>query len=66
MLRCSKVSKVSHAFTLTYLGYMFDDEYEHVCLDDLFMMQSHVYLDLAMFVFLPCILAAMICLLSWM
>jgi len=44
---------------------MFDDEYEHVCLDDLFMMQSHVYLDLAMFVFLPCILVAMICLLPW-
>ena len=46
--------------------YMFDDEYEHVCLDYLFMMQSHVYLDLAMLMFLPCILATMICLLPWM
>ena len=24
---------------------MFDDEYENVCLDDLFLMQSHVHLD---------------------
>ena len=42
---------------------MFDDEYENVYLDDLFLMQSHVYLDLAMFVILPCILAALFCLL---
>ena len=40
---------------------MFDDEYEHVFLDDLFLMQSHIYLDSVMFVFLPCILAAIIC-----
>ena len=31
---------------------MFDGEYEHVCLDDLFLMQSHIYLNFAMFVFL--------------
>ena len=40
--------------------------HEHVYLDDLFLIQSHVYLDLAMFMFLPCIVVAMICLLPWM
>ena len=37
---------------------MFDDEYDHASLSNLFLMQLHVYLDLAMFVILQCIFVA--------
>ena len=32
---------------------MFDDEYDHVCLDNLLLIQLHVYLNIAIPTFQP-------------